>query len=168
MRKLYTTLDNLSCFETCWAVSELKIYTITTFRKTNRTPHPPHHQTRPERTTSMALRALLARCSAKCHRRASPSPSSSSAAASLSSLPGAAPSRSPPASLSRRLYPASPLHAARAQTQTRSLASEAARGGVGGRDDDADGEEEAREWAVEWEDSEDDGYGHARSYMLPF
>lgn len=46
----------------------------------------------------------------------------------------------------------------RAQLQMRFLASEAARGGVGGRGAAADSEEEAQEWAVEWEDSEDDGY----------
>ena len=45
------------------------------------------------------------------------------------------------------------------RAQTRFLASEAARRGVGGRGETADEEEEkAQEWAVEWEDSEDDGY----------
>lgn len=45
------------------------------------------------------------------------------------------------------------------RAQTRFLASEAARGGVGGREATTDDEEEAaQEWAVEWEDSEDDGY----------
>ncbi|PUZ68439.1 hypothetical protein GQ55_2G028400 [Panicum hallii var. hallii] len=103
-----------------------------------------------------ALRALLARCSAKCPRRASsPSPSSSSAA-SFSSIRGTAPSPSAPSPLYRRLFPASQTQT---QTQTRSLASEAARGGVGGREEEEEEEEEeAREWAVEWEDSEDDGY----------
>jgi hypothetical protein len=100
---------------------------------------------------AQVIRALLARCSAKCPRRSSsPSPSSSSAA-SFSSIRGTAPSPSAPSPLYRRLFPAS-------QTQTRSLASEAARGGVGGREGEEEEEEEAREWAVEWEDSEDDGY----------
>ncbi|KAF8714112.1 hypothetical protein HU200_028117 [Digitaria exilis] len=84
---------------------------------------------------AQALRALLARCSTKCHRRASPSYSSSaSAAASFSTL--------------SRIARA-------ARTQTLSLASEAARGGVGGRQSSTDDDEE---WGVEWEDSEDDGH----------
>ncbi|CAL5091361.1 unnamed protein product [Urochloa decumbens] len=105
---------------------------------------------------AQALRALLARCSTKCPRRASPSPSSS-AATSFSSLRRAAPSPSAPAPRTHRLSPAPPRAArARTPTPTRSLASEAARGGVGGREGDDEGE--AQEWAVEWEDSEDDGY----------
>ncbi|KAJ1287793.1 hypothetical protein BS78_02G037800 [Paspalum vaginatum] len=105
-----------------------------------------------------ALRALLARCSSNCHRGASPSPSSSSAAASLSSLRGAVQSPAAPSSRSRCLFPKP--RAAAAAAHARSLASQAARGGVGARDSGTeDGEqEEAQEWAVEWEDSEDDGY----------
>ncbi|CAL5076800.1 unnamed protein product [Urochloa decumbens] len=105
---------------------------------------------------AQALRALLARCSTKCPRRASSSPSPPSAAASFSSLHRAAPSPSAPASRTHHLFPAPPC-AARTPTPTRSLASEAARGGIGGREaGSTDGEDE--EWAVEWEDSEDDGY----------
>ncbi|WVZ61923.1 hypothetical protein U9M48_011730 [Paspalum notatum var. saurae] len=105
-----------------------------------------------------ALRALLARCSPKCHRGAA---SSSSAAASFSRLNGAVRSPAAPSSRSRRLLP-DPRAAAGAAAQARSLASAAARGGVGvgahesGTEDDE--QEEAQEWAVEWEDSEDDGY----------
>ncbi|CAN6181290.1 unnamed protein product [Urochloa humidicola] len=102
---------------------------------------------------AQALRALLARCSTKCPRRASPSPSSPATAASFSSLHRAAPSHSAPASRTHRLSQEPPRAA---PTQTRSLASEAARGGAGGRDAGAEGDGE--EWAVEWEDSEDDGY----------
>ncbi|EER97999.1 uncharacterized protein LOC8086421 [Sorghum bicolor] len=109
-----------------------------------------------------ALRALLARCSTKCHRRASPPcPSSSTAAASFSSLSRAVTFTSTPASRSQRLLPAqrAAATAAHVRAQTRFLASEAARRGVGGRGETADEEEEkAQEWAVEWEDSEDDGY----------
>ncbi|TKW30484.1 hypothetical protein SEVIR_2G040800v4 [Setaria viridis] len=84
---------------------------------------------------AQALRALLARCSTKCPR-----------GASFSSLPrGAAPSPSAPASRTHHLFP----------SQSRALASEAARGGVRGREA---GSEDDEEWAVEWEDSEDDGY----------
>ncbi|CAN6196904.1 unnamed protein product [Urochloa humidicola] len=99
-----------------------------------------------------ALRALLARCSTKCPRRAFPSPSSS-AAASFSSLHRAAPFPSAPASRAYRLSQDPPRAA---PAQTRSLASEATRGGVGGRDAGTEGDGE--EWVVEWEDSEDDGY----------
>ncbi|CAN6165173.1 unnamed protein product [Urochloa humidicola] len=102
---------------------------------------------------AQALRALLARCSTKCPRRAFASPSSPAPAASFSSLHRAAPSHSAPASRTHRLSPTPPRAA---PTQTRSLASEAARGGAGGRDAGTEGDDE--EWAVEWEDSEDDGY----------
>ncbi|CAD6226723.1 unnamed protein product [Miscanthus lutarioriparius] len=106
-----------------------------------------------------ALRALLSRCSTECRRGASPCPSSSTAAASFSSLSRAVTSPSTPASRSRRLLPAQrAAAAAHVRAQTRSLASEAARGGVGGREATTDDEEGAQEWAVEWEDSEDDGY----------
>nr|CAB3502700.1 unnamed protein product [Digitaria exilis] len=102
---------------------------------------------------AQALRALLARCSTKCHRRASPSYSSSaSAAASFSTLSRIARSPSLPASRPRCLSPSPP---SAARTQTLSLASEAARGGVGGRQSSTDDDEE---WGVEWEDSEDDGH----------
>ncbi|XP_062189539.1 uncharacterized protein LOC133892659 [Phragmites australis] len=103
---------------------------------------------------AQALRALLARCSTKCLRRAS---HSSSAAASFPGLRGAAASLDSPAPQSRRLLPA-PRAAAHAPTRTRALASEAARGGGGGaREGGLGDEEEAQEWAVEWEDSEDEG-----------
>ncbi|OEL13248.1 hypothetical protein BAE44_0025731 [Dichanthelium oligosanthes] len=110
---------------------------------------------------AQALRALLARCSTKCHRRAFPSPSSSApAAASFSSLRGAAPF---PASSSRRLLPgprAASVAAARARahTQMRSLASRVGGREVGSEDAEEEEDEQAQEWAVEWEDSEDDGY----------
>ncbi|KAK3124468.1 hypothetical protein QOZ80_7BG0586960 [Eleusine coracana subsp. coracana] len=109
------------------------------------------------RRTTQALRTLLARCSTKCLHRASPS----SSAASFSTLHGAAPSPSPsPASRCRRLLPAPHAAAAAARAQKRSLASTAARGGAAGPgdvDDEDDSEGEAQEWAVEWEDSEDEG-----------
>nr|CAB3451958.1 unnamed protein product [Digitaria exilis]CAB3455718.1 unnamed protein product [Digitaria exilis] len=92
---------------------------------------------------AQALRALLSRCSTKCHRRASPSSSSSaSAAASFSTLRRIAPSPSLPASRPRCLSPSPP---SAARTQTLSLASEAARGGVGGRESSTDDDEE---WAI--------------------
>ncbi|KAL6880201.1 hypothetical protein ACP4OV_011766 [Aristida adscensionis] len=94
-----------------------------------------------------ALRALLARCSTECRtRRSNPGAAAASAAsASFSSLSRRAVPSSPAASpaRSRRLAPA-----------PRSLASEAARGGAGAR---GTGAEEEEEWAVEWEDGEDDG-----------
>ncbi|CAD6221147.1 unnamed protein product [Miscanthus lutarioriparius] len=106
-----------------------------------------------------ALRALLARCSTECRRGTSPCPSSSTAAASFSSLSRAVTSPSPHAARSRRLLPAPRAAAAHVRAQTRFLASEAARGGVGGREATTDDEEEAaQEWTVEWEDSEDDDY----------
>jgi hypothetical protein len=96
---------------------------------------------------AQGLRALLARCSTKCLRGASPSPSPP-AAASFSSLPrAAAPSPSAPASRTHHHHHLFP-------SQTRALASEAARGG--GREAGSAGDDE--EWAAEWEDSEDDGY----------
>ncbi|TVT97880.1 hypothetical protein EJB05_56842, partial [Eragrostis curvula] len=105
---------------------------------------------------AQALRALLARCSTKCQPRACSS-SSAANAASFSTLRGAAPS---PASRCRRLLPV-PRAAAAALAPTRSLASGTARGGAAGPgavDSDDDEEEgEAQEWAVEWEDSEDEG-----------
>ncbi|KAK3126401.1 hypothetical protein QOZ80_7AG0556010 [Eleusine coracana subsp. coracana] len=109
------------------------------------------------RRTTQALRELLARCSTKCHRRASPSSSCSSAPASFSTLRGAT---SSPASRCGRLLPAPSAAAAAVRAQTRSLASTAARGGAAGpgaTDDEDDSEGEAQEWAVEWEDSEDEG-----------
>ncbi|TVU41412.1 hypothetical protein EJB05_14927, partial [Eragrostis curvula] len=106
---------------------------------------------------AQALRALLARCSTKCQPRACSS-SSAANAASFSTLRGAAPS---PASRCRRLLPV-PRAAAAALAPTRSLASGTARGGAAGpgavdSDDDEEEEGEAQEWAVEWEDSEDEG-----------
>jgi hypothetical protein len=132
-------------------------------RRNIRSTVDPSYGVEPDRMAAArarVLRELPARCWTKCLRRASPFPSTSPAASSLSSLSRAATSPFLPASRSRRLLH-SPLSAAarvRAQLQTRFLASEAARRGVGGRGPAADSEEEVQEWAVEWEDSEDDGY----------
>ncbi|KAL6647035.1 hypothetical protein ACP70R_014472 [Stipagrostis hirtigluma subsp. patula] len=98
-----------------------------------------------------AIRALLARCSTECHRRASPPSSAAAAASSLSTLRRAVPSLSAPLTHSRRFRPSR-----RAAAATRALATEAARGGAGARSE-AGTEDEAPEWAVEWEDSDDDG-----------